>query len=137
MVSQPGSKSRACWVRGDFASGFVFRLPYQYCGSQVVEKASKEINCASKCDREEQNANGQPKEPTNTLKLAFSFSHASTSYLDCVTASKSVSGIAAGGTGNDFLAGLTLCSFHSYSAGGVVSTTRHQSADGCLCPLRG
>jgi len=80
-MSQPGSKSRACWVRNDFASGFVFRLPYQYCGSQVVEKASKEINCASKGDREEQDANGQPKEPTDTLKLAFSLSHARTSFL--------------------------------------------------------
>jgi hypothetical protein len=46
--------------------------------------------------------------------------------LDCVSESKSVSGIAAGGTGNDFLAGLTLCSFHSYSAVGVASTTKHQ-----------
>ena len=62
-------------------AAFVFGLPYQYCGSQVVEKASKEINCASKCGREEQKANGQPKEPTNTLKLAFSFSHARTSCI--------------------------------------------------------
>lgn len=59
----------------------VFRLPYHYCGSQVVEKASKEINGASKCDREKQNANGQPKEPTNALELVVSFSHASTSSL--------------------------------------------------------
>ena len=62
-------------------AAFVFGLPYQYCGSQVVEKAGKEINCASECDREEQKANGQPKEPANTLKLAFSFSHAMTSCI--------------------------------------------------------
>jgi hypothetical protein len=60
-------------------AALVFRIPYQHYGSQVVEKASKQINCASKRDREEQNANGQPKEPTNTHKLAFSFSHASIS----------------------------------------------------------
>jgi hypothetical protein len=43
------------------------------CGSQAVEKVNSDIDCASYGSRQEQKADGQPEDSTNTLKLAFSF----------------------------------------------------------------
>ena len=45
----------------------------ELCRSQVFEKVSNDKDCASCGRREEQKADSQPEESTNTLKPAFSF----------------------------------------------------------------
>ncbi len=45
----------------------------ELCGSRTVEKVNNDVDCTSHGSRQEQKADGQPEESTNTLKLAFSF----------------------------------------------------------------
>ena len=56
-----------------FSSSEIRAINYS---SQVFEKVSNDIESASYGSRQEQNANGQPEESTNTLELAFRFRHA-------------------------------------------------------------
>jgi hypothetical protein len=46
------------------------------CGSQAVEKVNSDIDCASYGSRQEQKADSQPEESTNTLARAIRFRHA-------------------------------------------------------------
>ena len=44
-------------------------------GLQTFEKVREDIDCASESSRQQQEANGQPKETANTFEFVLTFRH--------------------------------------------------------------